>query len=231
MKKYIVAVLIASVFVGPSWAGLQRGNQVISINVGGAVPLTDVNVSDAGGGKEKIGATGPNFGGQYLYQILPNLGIGADINYSAFGDKTSTTFIPGGDSTISSKSLVALSIVKFHFVTEGRVLPYVLGGLGFHNSSLKIDAKPSPGFVWGNTRTTETRNELDDSASNLALGLGAGLDIPVNESITLGVETRYQYLGESTYNTTVAAQRDFGVTGVKGAASMILITGRVGYKF
>jgi len=231
MKRLITVVSITLAVAGPTLADTQPGSQTVAINLGGAIPLTKLDLTGVGGGTAKVGTSGIFAGGQYLYQILGHLGVGADVNYSNFGDNTSSTLIPAGDSTISSKALVALAIAKFNFLTEGKVLPYLLAGIGIHNTNLKIDTKPSPGFFWLDTGTTETRNVLDDSATNFAFGVGTGLDIPMTQNLIFGVELRYQYLASSTYATTPMTQQATGITDVKGAASMINIFGRLGYKF
>src|SRR5438132_1039235 len=62
----------------------------LALNVGVGIPLSEIDLSNAGGGKDKIGETGATIGGQYLFDLTKQLGVGVDVNYTKFGDKDST---------------------------------------------------------------------------------------------------------------------------------------------
>lgn len=208
----------------------------LSLNVGAGIPISNVDVSNVCsggvcGGKEKAGSTGLSIGGQYLYNLREDIGIGVDVNYFGSGDKTSSTFIPRGESTLSSKMTTVLAVYKYTFTTKGAVWPYVIAGLGFGSSNLKVDAKPAAGFVWADTGTAETRSMMDSTKTVFASAIGLGMDIPINQRIALGGEVRWVGCGSANYDSTQAAKSGFGVNGVDGSLNQVLVTAKVGYKF
>ena len=230
MKRYFAVAVLMFAIVGRSWAGFQQGSQTVNLNLGTGIPLSTLDLSAVGGGSDKIGTAGLAVGGEYLYYLTPLFALGLDGNYSKFGDKNSSKFSPLVDSTVSAKSMVVLAVGKYTIVPEGKILPYLLGGFGLHNSSLKFSASPAAGLVWADTGTRESRVFGDDSASSYALAFGLGVDVPVNERVFIGIETRYQYLGSVTYSAN-SLGRAVGVTGVEGATSMVNVFARAGYKF
>lgn len=229
MKKATLVVSLTLIIASNLLAADRRNNLVVNLGVG--VPLTDLDLTDQGGGKDKIGKTGATFGLQYLYDVSPQLGLGADINGTAFGENASDVLIPGGHTTTKPTSSVYLAAVKFKFIPAGQVQPYVLGGFGFHRTSLDAKTAPQAGFVWADTGTRETRQMVDDSQTNYALAIGGGLDFPINDTVFMGVEGRYQHLGEVTFSTTPSAVQTFGVTSVKGPMNMFNFLAKAGFKF
>lgn len=232
MKKRLLlfALLMAPGFATKAYA------HTLSLNLGVGIPISNVDVSNVCsggicGGKEKAGSAGLSVGGQYLYNLRDDIGLGIDINYFGSGDQNSSTFIPRADSTLSSKATTVLAVYKYSFTTKGVIWPYVIAGLGFSSSNLKIDAKPATGFVWGDTGTTETRNMLDTTKTVFASAIGLGLDIPITANIIVGGEARWVGNGSTTYDSTQAAKTAFGVTGVDGSLNQILVNAKVAYKF
>jgi opacity protein-like surface antigen len=230
MKRIACLIAVAVLWPAVARADIHAGDHTLAINLGTVIPLSNIDVSDAGGGKAKAGAAGFNGGGQYLFSVNPTLALGADFNYSDTGKEESTSIIPGGDTEISYKSAIFMFLMRANLLT-GSVVPYFVGGAGLHSTTLNADMKPQPGFVWLNTGTTETRNILNDTGSSFAGAIGFGTDFYLNENVFLGFEGRYQYMGNSTYNTTTLTALSTGVTAIKGTISAFNLSGRLGYKF
>jgi opacity protein-like surface antigen len=209
----------------------EPANHTLTLNGGVSFPLSKIDFSDQGGGSAKIGSTGFSVGVQYLYNIFPRLGFGVEINEYGYGAMESQSLIPLTDTTINYKSLVWLGIVKYSFRTEGKMLPYGLFGVGVHNSSMKITTKPQPGYAWADTGTPESRTLVDDSSANLAVAVGIGFDIPINDRFFTGFETRYQYCASTTYGVPMNMARLTGLSEIHGAVAMVNLTGKVGMKF
>lgn len=223
-------LLVFVFLLAPSAAAVDKGSQSINLNVGAGIPLTDLDLSGAGGGKDRVGTAGFSVGGQYVYHPARRFGLGLDINYSRSGEKHSSKFTPLLDATIRSESLVALLIGKFLFRPEGKASPYLIAGGGIHHSRLVFNGAPAAGLVWLDTGTRESRNFGDDTASNYAAMGGLGVDVAVTENAFIGLEGRYQHLGDATYSTN-SLGRASGLPSVKGEASMVNVFGRVGYRF
>lgn len=230
MKKFAAVAVIMFVGSSPVWASLERGSQLLNVNLGMSVPLSDLKLTGTGGGNDKIGELGFSGGGQYVYHITPQFGVGAEINSSVHSDRNSSSLILNGDSTIGGHTIAVLLIARSVLIPEGNVHPFFLGGIGFHNTSLRLDTMPTPGFVWLDTRTTERRTLTDSSVTAFAGALGGGVDIFLTDQFFVGFEGRWQYFGSGTYGTTSAA-RTQGLTELKGDLSTFNVLARLGLKF
>lgn len=225
--KTLQALLLSCVVFVP-----QLHSHSISANLGTSIPLTDVDVTGIGGGKEKAGSAGLSIGGQYLYNLRKDIGIGLDINFASSGDKESSTFLTGANSTLSSKTTSVLAVGKKNFLEDKKVSPYVLVGLGFGINNLTIDAKPTTGFVWSNTGTAEERNLADSTKTTFAGALALGLDIAITEALFVGGEARYMFTSSATYEPSPAIKAAYPqLSGVEGSINRMNLTVALGYKF
>lgn len=227
MKKYLVVAFVLGVSVDQGWASLAGGDQLGSLNLGMTIPLAKVDATSSGNGKDDIGTVGFSGGGQYLYHLNPNWGFGADFNFAKPGKKTSSSLYTNGDATIETRSIVFMAISRYAFMPGGSFHPYLLGGLGLHNTSLKTTDQPQSGFLWTDTSTAERRTVVDGSVTSFAAALGVGTDLFFNEQVFAGVEGRWQYLGSGTYKAT----SQFPGSDAKGDVGLFDILARVGIKF
>lgn len=203
----------------------------LSLDIGPSFPLTSIDITNVGGGKETAGTTGLAIGGQFLYDLRKDIGLGLDINHYGTGDRTSSSFIPAADSTLNSSVTSVLAVWKFSMLTDGKVWPYIIGGLGMASANLKVDAKPSAGFVWRDSGTNETRSLVDKTNTAFSGAVALGLDVPITSQIFLGAEARYTFVASATYDTTPRTFVNTGVSSVQGTQAFIATTAHLAYKF
>src|SRR5438552_3130223 len=212
-------------------ADIHAGDQSLTAGLGVGTPLSEIDLTNVGGGKSKAGAPGFSGGFQYLNHVTPALGLGADFNLSNTGEAKSASLVPGGNSSVNLKSAVLLLMVRRNLNAAGPTAPYLFAGLGFHSTTLQLKTAPAAGFGWADTGTTEQRDVINDTQSGVALALGGGVDFYLSKVLFLGLEGRYQLLGNATYSATPNTTLLTGVTGVKGSFGMVNFLARLGYKF
>jgi hypothetical protein len=208
----------------------RAGDQALSLNLGVSIPTSDIDLGSAGGGKSKAGAPGFAGGAQYLYNAAPNLGVGLDINYIGTGRESSSDILAPGITDTYFQSLVLMAIARANLSTRNPV-PYFIGGLGFHSTTLHLDTAPGPGLVWADTHTTETRAIVNDTHQGFAGALGFGMDYYVTPQTFLGAEMRFQVLGSATYKTTPFGANSTGISNIDGTMTSFNIMFHGGYKF
>jgi opacity protein-like surface antigen len=206
-----------------------QANQ-LTLNGGFGFTLTNLDFASQGGGHDKIGTLGPSAGGSYLYDFGPRFSAGIDLNDTVLGKNETDRLSPLIHATLSSRSFVALAIAKFSILPGAPVIPYVMGGAGFHHSSFLFDAKPAPGLAWPDSGTTEKRNVVDGASNNYALAMGGGFDIPLSSGFSLGMESRFQFLGDVHFPTSAVGQA-YGVRRVGGVEMLVTTLAHVGYRF
>ncbi len=230
MRKLLLFVVFGFLIPCVAIADWTTDAQLLSLELGAAMPVGKMSVDGTSANNQRLGSTNLTVGGQYLYYVLPQIAFGLDLGYTKFGEKTSANLFGNTDTVSSPKSTVILAVGKFNFASEGRLLPYLLGGLGLHISTLKVDGTPTDGSSWPDTHTLEDRKLVDDTRSNVAAALGVGTDIPLTAHLTAGLEARYIYLATTNFNPTRAGQTA-GLTGIHGGTHVIDLIARVGVQF
>src|SRR5690349_12153224 len=155
MKRLVCFAVLILTLSRNTQAVIKAGDQTLTGGGGVMAPTSNVDLTNAGGGTTKVGSVGGAAYGQYLYYVTPNLGLGADINFAASGDETSTSVIPRGITTNSFKSTLVLLMARANLSNTGPTVPYVFAGVGFHSTTLDMKTMPQPGFAWVDTGTTE----------------------------------------------------------------------------
>jgi len=196
-------------------SGFENSRQQVSAGLGFVAPLngTDITSTDSGGGTASgaNGGVGPLFDLQYLYFTHPRVAFGGSFDYfhrggadrdGPFSSVSSTQLT---ELTTSGDSVVFQGVARYTFTDSGNVRPYVRGGLGFHHTWEKVDARPFSGFAWSDTGTDERRRVIDGSSTGLAGSAAVGLDFNYWGPESLGLELGWMGLSGATYGTT-----DFG---------------------
>ena len=225
------SLCVIALVSGLAKADINKGDQSVTAALGLTVPVSQIDLTDVGGGKAQAG--GPGFAGgfQYLYNVSPTFGIGADFNYLHTGEEQSSTLVPFGDSTVNLNSTIFLAVARVNLKTTGTVIPFVFWGMGINSTTLQINTTPSPGFYWFNTGTREERALINDSESGVAVALGGGVDYYISDRVFFGLEGRFDYLGNADYSSTPSTEFFTGLSGVKGTFDLFNVMGRVGYRF
>jgi opacity protein-like surface antigen len=230
MKKYAIVSLLMMTWVVRAHANLEKGDQLLAVQGGVSVPLTELDYNAAGGTKDTFADPGGSFGVQYLYQVLPMLGLGLDLANSSYSDRFSNILIFNASSVSGGHSFDVLPVVHVAFIPESRVHPFVEGGIGVSNTALKIEATPDAGHVWANTGTREKRTLIDSTKSGAAIMMGGGVDFFITDHLFLGASGRFLFYAKRTYDATdLGNQSGFGP--VDGTLATFNSLFRLGWKF
>jgi len=89
MKKSIAIVVLMGMAFGRAQADLGKGSKLLAVNLGVNLPLTELDLTGVGGGKEKLGGPGVSGGAQFIYHLSQRVGIGGEINLSLPSERTS----------------------------------------------------------------------------------------------------------------------------------------------
>jgi opacity protein-like surface antigen len=230
MKKYFFAALLTMGLAAQAHAHLEKGDQILAVQGGVAVPVSQLEITCAYNSRDTFADPGGSIGGQYYYHVLPMLGVGLDVSNSKFNDRTSSSLIENTDSVSGGHSFDVLAVVRGAFIPNGRIHPFVEGGLGVSNTTLKVEATPVSSAVWGDTGTREKRTIVDSSQSGAALLIGGGADFFLTDHLFLGVDGRVMAYLNRTYEATPSA-KSAGFTNIEGSLATFNILARLGLKF
>lgn len=75
----------------------------------------------------------------------------------------------------------------YYFPTEGEIVPYIGGGVGYYHTEVELDYTT----MTSGTATTTCNDERDDSGSAVGFHAVAGLEILIGENIGLYGEIKY----------------------------------------
>jgi opacity protein-like surface antigen len=181
------AVVLAAVASCPNWARAEvtAQEQIVSLDLGSAVPFakaaTDDEVFNPAHAKAKTAAAFPGFllGGQYIYQVTPNIGVGADVDYSDYSNANTT--IDGGADKSSSYKVNYEVVGRYVFMPESKFNPYVILGIGANTIHVHDAWQSIP--------------DADKTFTTLAVSPGFGVETEIVKSIIVGCEARWRYLG------------------------------------
>jgi len=183
-------------------ASVTQGTQQASVSLGASNPLSR---HDFDGDRSEFGSTGPNLGLGYLYQLAPNLGVGADLSFKRLGDRD---FRNGrGAGEIESSAWTLLAIGRGELMPESDIRPYGLLGFGLGGVKREIRYGNVSGF------------DRDQSSAGLAFALAGGVDFDISANVVAGAELRWNYINTS-YN-------EIGTSSVR----TLDLNFKVGYKF
>jgi opacity protein-like surface antigen len=208
----------------------RETHQTFSLGLGAAIPLSRVDFSGTGGGTESNGDTGILIGGRYLFDLSPNLSVGPDLEYFHRSRTQSQSLLQESNTDVFGNTLMLLANAKWSFVSRGPARPYLLGGVGANRTSTIAEGTPNPGFSWSDTDSTETRTLVDQAHWGFASHLAFGIDFPMWELATFGLEFGWVYLGNSPYEATPAG-RDVGLTSLTGSQHALTISGRWSWRY
>lgn len=204
--------------------------QSLSLDVGLAAPLSDVDFTGIGGGSAGNGEVGPLVGLQYLYYASPRVGVGLELNYYDRGVAESPSLVPSSFSRAFGDSLLLLGDVKCSLTDRGAVRPYVLLGAGAHRTTTTVDAHPAAGFAWSDTGTNETRRLADGGSWGPAASVRLGLDFGFADPRVFGLEAGWTGLANAGYRATPQG-RALGLSDSSGMLNYFTLAGRWGWTF
>lgn len=231
MKRTVIAVFamaLLSTFCGGARAQYAAGSQEAGLILGAAIPLTKTDFTSVGGTEETSVKAGRNFGARYLYHTSPEWSFGGEVAYASYGDKEKN-LDPGIPMTIreGAKTLAFEGLAKYTFKPENKTRPYLLGGLGYGQTTWKGETRPGAGYVWADTSTSEYRTNFDEEMSAVSFSLGAGLETTMSDNISLAFEARWRTI---RVDDTVT-DKIFASKWEAEAANAFLLTAGLNWKF
>jgi hypothetical protein len=227
------ALFASAVFItmGSAFARADSKRNELGFMMGAQDTNATLDLGAFGGGSERIGNGGFAFGGRYFHQLrrLPALGVGFDLLSADLGQNESFDVLPNFDTTTSLHSTQGLVMFRL-ILPSGVFRPYLIAGGGLHATSLKLESQPVPGFVWTDTRTTETRTLYDSGKGSWAAAWGLGFNWQLNDIINLGIEGRIGRSGSVTFAPTAQGQA-LGLGDIRGSFTTRAILGHAGVSF
>jgi opacity protein-like surface antigen len=208
--------------------GFGPGADILSLQFGLAIPISQVSFSPIGGGNALNGDVGAILGLQYLHQLGRRLGLGLEFEYADRSTNETFGLFPSGVAYVSGDSLIFMGEGRWDLRDHGSVRPYVLGGLGAHRTTETIDARPFPGSFWATTFPFDTRQLIDDDLWGLASCVRFGVDFPMDHNASVGFDLSWLRLGAGTFHATPQGQA-VGLTGVSGALDIISLAARIAF--
>lgn len=207
MKKLtLLAVLLSMLCAWPvavSAQGIEKGDQMVSVFLGGAAPLQDSGVRSESITGDSVGNSvldwgdgAGSYGAQYMYALTPHFAIGAEYNGNNFGDAEYEReyFLDidnWGEDEINSKMNVQNFMVagRYTFNPQAKTRFYIPLGLGIASSKATFDysyAERIGGLLDRDSSSASKRT------TSFAYYVGLGLEGTFNENWIWGVEGRYQ---------------------------------------
>lgn len=183
-------------------ADIKVGAVQVAATLGAATPLS---YNDVDGERTQFGQTGPALGVAALYQFLPNIAVGADLNYKRLGERDFRT--GQGPVSVESSAWTMLAVGRGEFIPASDIRPYVMMGLGLGGVKREVRYSLNPRF------------DRDTRSGGLAMALGAGLDFDITPAIVAGAELRWNYI-----------DTDHSQVGTNSVRTLDL-NFKVGYKF
>ncbi|HUT86381.1 MAG TPA: outer membrane beta-barrel protein [Elusimicrobiales bacterium] len=191
MKKMIKGLLAALIMLGvvsSIKAELTKGNNMLILQAGAGLPITNEDFSSLGIGleDEKAGKIGPAIGVQYLHQLSPNVAVGGDFLFNIFSKNSYSQSVPAITFSADEKPQAFTIMPVLKVSGNKKTRPYLIMGIGFYHFSVE-------GTILV-TNPVVLQTTADASCSGLAFMFGGGVDFDINETMFFGIEGRWNNL-------------------------------------
>jgi len=177
-------VCAAALAAGPVPAGaqihqmtvFQPGLHSAGLGLGWSMPTASEDMDQALKG-------GPALNLRYFRYFLGWLALGAEAGYATFGENSRTT-AAGAAATMSGSSLSLTVLGRFNLLEERAWTPYMLGGAGFNQVSLKQELVDAAGVPL-------TTGSFNEKSNRLSFTAGAGFEAFLTRDLSLFAEGRF----------------------------------------
>jgi opacity protein-like surface antigen len=183
----------------------------LSFSLGPAYPLSANQFNQIAGAGTVVSFT-------YLREVDPLFALGLDYSGMAFGQKTLVASPGLTSNTLATAGALSL-IGQITPWPDGSLVPFGVLGIGLGSYTEKVNTTPNPGYVWGDTGTTETRTTLDASSSGFALQAGIGVQRNFTKAFFTAVEADWHYISID--------KNVFGASSIEA----VTIEGRLGWRY
>ena len=205
-KLTLFAVLLSMLCAWPtavSAQGIEQGDQMISVLLGGSAPLQESGVQSEsitgdplGNAELDWGDGAVSYGVQYMYALTPHFAIGAEYNGNNFGDAEyeRTSFASAsdwGEDEVESKMNVQNFMVagRYTFNPQANTRFYIPLGLGMASSKATFSlsyVEMAGGLLDQDSSSTSQRS------TSFAYYIGLGMEGNFHNNWVWGLEGRYQ---------------------------------------
>jgi opacity protein-like surface antigen len=168
MKKLSLLLGLLLAVVCPVRAERPSLNR-LDIGAGASIPSGDYT--------NDFMEVGYSLGAQYLHFFSPRFAVGPQFDYLKPGKKTRD--YTGGSVDYEFHSNLILAAARL-YLTDSGIQPYVQGLLGYHDTSVDVTANVN--FFGLALSATQSQ-----SSSGLAVGGGAGIEIPASQMVSMDI--------------------------------------------
>lgn len=189
--------------VAASAQGIEKGDQLVSVFLGGAAPLNESGVNSEALTGDPIanaeldwGDGALSYGVQYMYALTPHFAIGAEYNGNSFGDaEYERTYFASasnwGEDEVESKMNVQNFMVagRYTFNPQANTRFYIPLGLGMASSKATFSlsyVEMAGGLLDQDSSSTSQRS------TSFAYYIGLGMEGNFHNNWVWGLEGRYQ---------------------------------------
>lgn len=189
--------------VAASAQGIEKGDQMVSVFLGGAAPLNESGVNSEALTGDPIanaeldwGDGALSYGVQYMYALTPHFAIGAEYNGNSFGDaEYERTYFASasnwGEDEVESKMNVQNFMVagRYTFNPQANTRFYIPLGLGMASSKATFSlsyVEMAGGLLDQDSSSTSQRS------TSFAYYIGLGMEGNFHNNWVWGLEGRYQ---------------------------------------
>src|ERR1700690_1617188 len=126
MKKLLCLWLLVA---SPAWATTN----LIEFQLGRGTPISSMQSL---GSSDHIGSRGTDWSADFLHQADSQFSFGLGGGQFRSNDNTSTTFWPGADTVIRSRTSSILILSRTDIPSRSKMAPYVIAGVGWVKNSI-----------------------------------------------------------------------------------------------
>jgi opacity protein-like surface antigen len=177
VKKIVLSIVCSAVLFCVGSANAQQGVKVgqasLSLYLGINNVLTERSWTS---GDQGLGDHGISLGTQFIYNVHPHVGLGAEFGLAHLGTNNFKVGALNVDDKVHTFNF--MPVAKFMFRSD-KVVPYGLVGVGLNSTKESIDYSNG--------------TSADNSSVGLALALGIGMDYYLHETFFVGMEGRWSY--------------------------------------
>jgi hypothetical protein len=167
MKKYFVGIIFLAGIAAPTLiqARMSENANLFKAGIGPVIPIA--------GDLEDVAKTGFMLEGQWIHGISPSVGLGAEVSFISYGEKSR------GNVETEVDMMTLMGLGRFALSSASSKEPYILAGLGLTQTDLDV-----------NTNSGLLSSSDDDTSPSFLFGYG--VDIPLTRML-VGLEARYQH--------------------------------------
>ncbi len=186
IKKVAVQMMAAGLLM---WANQARaevkaGQHEVGFRLGSSASMLKSDVSSI---DIDMGNPGVSFNVDYLYNLTPHLGVGADTGYLAMTSKEQQNFPRAGAKTTSyARTFHFEAVARYLFLPESQHHVGLLLGAGFASLNEAADFQPTPSSI--------DAQLFDETATGASVSAGAQYAYELSSNWSLGFDMRWRYV-------------------------------------